>query len=178
MNTADSAPGYPPQTNSNLPPIIIQLPPPPPRKWWSRLIGTMLLFSILVNLLLFSAVQSQFTDTSGPREEYHSGDAMAVDKIAVLEITGNIMPPFTERILKGLEQAEEDDQVKGIAVIIDSPGGFVADSHQIYHKMTQVRKTKPMVVAMKRLAASGGLYVAMGAGPDAKIYAEPTTWTG
>lgn len=140
--------------------------------------GTFLIMSIMFNFAMFSMVSSQFVDTSGPSEEYHSGDSTAVDKIAVLEISGTIMSPFTERILKALEKAEKDEHVKGIAVIIDSPGGLVADSHQIYHKMTQVRKTKPMVVSMKRLAASGGLYVAMGAGPEAKIFAEPTTWTG
>ncbi len=179
MNTVNSTPANSLQPNGNLPPIIIQMPPPPPpRKWWSRLIGTLFLFSILLNLMLFSAVQTQFMDAGGPTEEFHSGDALAVDKIAVLEITGTIMSPYTERILKALERAEKDEHVKGIAIVIDSPGGLVADSHQIYHKMTQVRNTKPMVVAMKRLAASGGLYVAMGAGPEAKIYAEPTTWTG
>ncbi|MEX1230884.1 MAG: signal peptide peptidase SppA [Planctomycetaceae bacterium] len=165
--------------HGNVPPIVIHMPQPPPRRrWWSGIVGLILVLSILFNFALLSMVSSQFVDTSGPNEHFHSGDATAVDKIAILEISGTIMPPFTERVLKALEKAEKDEHVKGIAVIIDSPGGLVADSHQIYHKMTQVRQTKPMVVAMKRLAASGGLYVAMGAGPEAKIYAEPTTWTG
>ena len=65
-------------------------------------------------------------------------------------------------------------------LVVDSPGGLVADSHQIYHKLKEVRtkRNMPVYVSMGRMAASGGYYVAMGAGPDGKIYAEPTTWTG
>jgi protease IV len=61
---------------------------------------------------------------------------------------------------------------------IDSPGGFVADSHQIYHELYKLHAKKPVYVQMQRMAASGGYYIAMGAGPKAKIFAEPTTWTG
>ena len=86
------------------------------------------------------------------------------------------MPPFTKRVLKAIEQVEKDDAVKGVVLVIDSPGGLVADSHQIYHRLQQL--TKPIFVAMKRMAASGGYYIAMGAGEEATIFAEPTTWTG
>ena len=63
---------------------------------------------------------------------------------------------------------------------IDSPGGLVADSHQIYHALNELREAveMPVYVSMARIAASGGYYIAMGAGPDGKIFAEPTTWTG
>ncbi len=88
------------------------------------------------------------------------------------------MPPFTERILKSLERAEDDPEVRGVLLIVDSPGGLVADSHQIYHRLTRLREKKPVAVSMRRMAASGGLYVAMGAGPQGMIFAEPTTWTG
>lgn len=160
------------------PPIIVKTPRPPKRRWLTGLIAFLLLLSVLFNFGLLSMVASRFIDPSGPNEHFHSGEITSLDKIAIIEINGTIMPPHTERVIKALERAEEDDNVKGIALIVDSPGGLVADSHQIYHKMTQIRDTKPMVVAMKRMAASGGLYVAMGAGPNAKIFAEPTTWTG
>jgi len=68
--------------------------------------------------------------------------------------------------------------VKGVLLAVDSPGGFVADSHQIYHALQKLTKKKPVYVQMKRMAASGGYYISMGAGPQAKIFAEPTTWTG
>jgi protease-4 len=67
-----------------------------------------------------------------------------------------------------------------VVLVVDSPGGLVADSHEIYRELRRLwhEQNKPINVAMKRLAASGGYYVSMGAGPDGTIFAEPTTWTG
>lgn len=148
------------------------------RGWLVRLLFVALVISLVFNLALYSSYQEYFADVAPPEEKFHSGDVAADDKIAIVEIQGTIMPPFTERILKALERAENDDRVKGVLLSIDSPGGLVADSHQIYHKLSELRKKKPIYVAMKRIAASGGVYVAMGAGEEALIYAEPTTWTG
>ncbi|GAB4140592.1 MAG: hypothetical protein Tsb009_10020 [Planctomycetaceae bacterium] len=127
---------------------------------------------------MYSSYQEYFSASSGPIEKYHSGDVKSRDKIAILEMKATIMPPFTERLLKSIKRAKEDDQVKGAVLVIDSPGGLVADSHQIYHRLQELAKQKPIVVVMKRMAASGGYYIAMGGGSDATIYAEPTTWTG
>jgi protease-4 len=82
--------------------------------------------------------------------------------------------------LKAIEQARTDDHVKGVVLVVDSPGGLVADSHEIYHELRKLdeEKHKPIYVSMRRLAASGGYYVAMGAGPDGLLFAEPTTWSG
>ncbi|OYW12647.1 MAG: hypothetical protein B7Z55_18125 [Planctomycetales bacterium 12-60-4] len=77
-----------------------------------------------------------------------------------------------------IKHAAKSDDVKGVLLAVDSPGGFVADSHQIYHEMQKLSEKKPIYVQMQRIAASGGYYISMGAGPKAKIYAEPTTWTG
>ncbi len=64
---------------------------------------------------------------------------------------------------------------------IDSPGGTVTGSDYLYHHLTQLVEEKkiPLVVSMGAIAASGGYYVAMAAGPHPKtIYAEPSCWTG
>ena len=151
---------------------------------WTWLWFFMLCGSVLFNFgfcLIFSfAMSSADGDPNAPIESFHSGDETGADKIALVEITGTIMPPFTERTIETLKHIEEDDAVKAVIVVVDSPGGFVADSHQIYHqlKLLRERRNLPMYVAMTRTAASGGYYVAMGAGPEAKIFAEPTTWTG
>ena len=136
--------------------------------------------SIAVNVGMYSEYQSYFTASQAPAEKFHSGDKKAAAKIAVIRVRGTIMPPFTSRILKSIERAGEDDAVKGVLLTIDSPGGLVADSHQIYHALQKLRneKKKPVYVAMQRMAASGGYYIAMGAGESAPIYVEPTTWTG
>lgn len=150
------------------------------RKWRRRFwCATILLgVSLIANLVFWSDYDSYYAGSEPPAETFYDGDRDADAKIARIEIIGTISPPFTARILSALERAEEDEQVKGVLLIVDSPGGLVADSHQIYHRLERLRGKKPVVVSMKRLAASGGLYVAMGVGPDGLIYAEPTTWTG
>jgi protease-4 len=132
---------------------------------------------LLTLLLFFTGGES---DPNAPIETHYSGDELASDKIALVDVSGTIMPPFTERILDTLDAIEEDDSVKGVVLVIDSPGGLVADSHQIYHRLKELRSERdiPIYVSMTRMAASGGYYVAMGAGPEGRIYAEPTTWTG
>ena len=134
--------------------------------------------SVLFNVSLFSAYREYFASTEPPQERFHSGTAGSSNKIAILSVEGTIMPPFTERLLKQIEHVTKDDKVKGVLLVVDSPGGFVADSHEIYHRLQLLEEKKPIFVQMKRMAASGGYYIAMGAGAKGKIFAEPTTWTG
>ena len=153
-----------------------------PRQRWILvlLLFLMLSGSLLLNLTQFAVSVGTSDSGSGAIESLHSGNPDSDQKIALLHIRGTIMPPFTERILDTIDTIEEDKDVKGVILVIDSPGGLVADSHQIYHRLKKLREARnlPMAVQMTRMAASGGYYVAMGAGPAAKIYAEPTTWTG
>lgn len=145
-----------------------------------RILIGLLVTSIFLNLMfLFSAAaETAASAGSSVQSSHHSGTRFASDKLAVISFSGTIMPPFTERWLSQIEAATEDDDVKGVLLAVDSPGGLVADSHQIYHKLEQLRAKKPIYVAMQRLAASGGYYLAMGIGPEGKIFVEPTTWTG
>ncbi len=163
-------------------PHPLQLPPTiiieQKKSWWNWLAPVLLVLSVLMNILLLSSLGSYLGASSGPTEKYESGDVASPDKLALLEVSGTIMPPFTERTLKTIDVLQEDEAVKGVVLVVDSPGGLVADSHQIYHRLKQLSETKPIYVAMSRLAASGGYYVAMGGGPDGKIFVEPTTWTG
>jgi protease-4 len=140
------------------------------------LLLSLLLVSIVLNLWFILDPLSY----SPPRiaEQHLTGDKGAGDRIAVINFTGTISPPFTERWLKQLKQAAKDDTVKGVVMAIDSPGGFVADSHQLLREIQKLAAAKPVYVAMKRIAASGGYYIAMGIGENGRIFAEPTTWTG
>ena len=168
------------QTTS-APPIIIQQMPPQPlwvRRWFVRVLLIALAFSLLYCVRLSSEYHQYFDDGTSPTERYHSGDKSSENKIAVIEASGTIMPPFTGHLLDTIKKVQDDKQVKGVLLVIDSPGGLVADSHQIYAKLKKLSDKKPMYVAMKRIAASGGVYIAMGAGENGKIFAEPTTWTG
>ena len=147
-------------------------------RWWTRLLFVLFVLSALLNLILLVSSSAMVGGSASGNEVFVSGDKTSSDKIAIIEISGTIMPPFTARTLKTIDTLIADDNVKGVLLAIDSPGGFVADSHQIYARLLKLRQKKPIFVSMGRIAASGGYYVAMGAGPDGKIFAEPTTWTG
>lgn len=152
------------------------------RGWLSRLLGWLFWLVLLASLgwngWMYQSQRDYFARSQPPSERFHSGDRLAKDKLAIIKVTGTIMPPVTERVLESIQQAQEDDQVKGVLLAVDSPGGLVTDSHQIYHRLRELTALKPVFVSMGSLAASGGYYISMGAGPEARIFAEPTTWTG
>lgn len=116
------------------------------------------------------------------------GTAGVADKVALIEIDGAIARvqagglfgggvDMVERIRKELEAAAEDTNVKALLIAIDSPGGTVTASDQIWHMVTEWKKktTRPVVIHMGALCASGGYYIAV-AGDE--LLCEPTTITG
>lgn len=80
-----------------------------------------------------------------------------------------------ETVRKNLKKAKEDITVRGILLKINSPGGTVAESQEIYQLIMETKKTKPVFVSMGDVAASGGYYIASAAD---RIYACPGTLTG
>jgi protease IV len=76
---------------------------------------------------------------------------------------------------KILRRVESDSLVKGVVVRIDSPGGEVTASDEIWRQMNLLSKKKPVVISMSDAAASGGYYMAMTGDP---IVAYPATLTG
>ena len=107
------------------------------------------------------------------------------DKIALISMQGPISadesssligePDSAEGALKALERAIDDTSVKGVVLRINSPGGTVAMSQEIYQTVRRLRDKKPVVVSMADVAASGGYYTASAAD---RIYADPGTLTG
>src|SRR3954454_5077197 len=90
-------------------------------------------------------------------------------------IPGNVGDSMVDDLRAALRQARDDDRVKAIVLEIDSPGGEVTASDQIYNAVTKVRARKPVVVYMDSLAASGGYYIACG---GKYLMANDTTITG
>jgi len=146
------------------------------RRFAFRAAVLLLVLSVLLNLVQWG-LSYVYSPPAIP-ELFHSGVAGAADRIAVIPIEGTITPPFTARWMRQLDQAESDDSVRGVVLLIDSPGGLVADSNQLYRRVRQLVESKPVAVSMKRITASGGYYMAMGVGEKGRIFAEPTTWTG
>ncbi len=80
---------------------------------------------------------------------------------------------YSGYIVKQLKWAEENEAIKAVVLRIDSPGGSVVASNEIHQQMAAM--SKPVVVSMGELAASGGYYVAA---PADVIFANPDTLTG
>jgi protease IV len=74
-----------------------------------------------------------------------------------------------------LQSVADDSNIKGVIVRIDSPGGEVSASDEIWRQMNLLSKKKPLVISMSDDAASGGYYIAMTGDP---IVAYPGTETG
>jgi protease IV len=113
----------------------------------------------------------------------------ANQKIVVLEVNGVIQdavnpssiletPAYShKRFMKMLTYAGESNDVKGIVIRVNSPGGGVVESAEIYDRITEIQEKyeKPIYVSMGSMAASGGYYIST---PADKIFASPDTLTG
>jgi protease-4 len=105
------------------------------------------------------------------------------DKVGVIVAAGEILdgsqPPGTvggDSTSRLIREARRDDDVKAIVLRVDSPGGSVLASEEIYREVRAAQKAgKPVVVSMGDLAASGGYYIAASAD---EIWAHPATITG
>jgi protease-4 len=95
------------------------------------------------------------------------------DKIAIVEIRGVITQ--SSGIIEEIHQYLEDEAVKAIILRIDSPGGGVGPSQEIYREVMKIKSKKKVVTSMGSVAASGGYYVACASD---LIVANPGTITG
>ncbi|MEO0138037.1 MAG: signal peptide peptidase SppA [candidate division WOR-3 bacterium] len=93
--------------------------------------------------------------------------------IGVIEIEGIITS--SKKVVHHIKQFAEDPSIQGILVRVDSPGGGVAASQEIYEELRKAKQQKKIVVSMGALAASGGYYVSL---PADLIVANPGTITG
>jgi protease-4 len=95
------------------------------------------------------------------------------DKVGVVSVNGIIHDSM--EIMEQLEDFGRDDSIVAVVLRIDSPGGGVAASQEIYDAVLELKKKKKVVVSMGSVAASGGLLIACGAD---KIVANAGTITG
>jgi len=124
-----------------------------------------LLFFMLVLLALvgISSITSEWIAKQG-----------AENRIGVVNITGLISD--SQHIVNQIKQFGQDKRIQGIVLRIDSPGGSVGPSQEIYDEVLKTRKGgKTIYASMGTLAASGGYYIASAA---EKIFANPGTLTG
>ena len=108
-------------------------------------------------------------------------------RLAVIYAAGTILPgrsgdsPLGDEVMgsdtiaEQFRRAREDNSVKAVILRVDSPGGAAFASEVIRHELELTKQTKPVVVSMSDVAASGGYWIAMSAN---RIVAQPGTITG
>lgn len=94
------------------------------------------------------------------------------DYVARITVSGVIVEDKKRN--KALDDAADDADVKALIVVINSPGGTVVGAEQLYARLRDVAKKKPVVVSMGTLATSAGYYIALGAD---RIFAHEGTIT-
>tara|TARA_B100001142_G_C14319775_1_gene649917 strand:- start:51 stop:1817 length:1767 start_codon:yes stop_codon:yes gene_type:complete len=111
-----------------------------------------------------------------------SYDASIKDRIAVVYAKGPILyGEGSESIIaqgifvETLEELSKDDWIKAVVLRVDSPGGSALTSELIWRTIEKLKKSKPVIVSMGNVAASGGYYIAAGAD---HIFADPLSITG
>jgi protease-4 len=111
---------------------------------------------------------------SGNKRTSSTLQVVGADKIALVKLEGLLVT--SEHAVEELNAYAEDSSIKAIVLRIDSPGGGVVVSQEIYNAVKNARKAgKKVVASMGTVAASGGYYVAAAAD---KIVANPGTLTG
>jgi protease-4 len=111
---------------------------------------------------------------SGNKRTSKTLQVVGADKVALVKIEGLLVT--SENIVEELNDYADDSSIKAIVLRIDSPGGGVVVSQEIYNAVKNARKEgKKVVASMGTVAASGGYYVAAAAD---KIVANPGTLTG
>lgn len=93
------------------------------------------------------------------------------ERIGIIELNGVIVR--SKKVLKKLDDFEKDKRIKGVVIRMNSPGGGVAPSQEIFEAVKAF--SKPVYVSMGSVAASGAYYIACGA---KKVFANPGTITG
>ena len=98
---------------------------------------------------------------------------MQGERMALVSITGPIMDAGPT--VRWIRTLANDDDVRGVLVRVDSPGGGAAASQELYGALRRLAEKKPLAVSMGSMAASGGLMVSMA---GQRIFANASTVTG
>ncbi len=135
------------------------------QKW---LLGIFLGVFVLAGGIIFVMAMAALVSTSSMELSDSFGK-----RVGVLELSGVI--DDSQPFIRQIKTFQEDDGIQAVVVRVESPGGAVAPSQEIYQALAALREKKPVVVSMGSIAASGGYYVSCGAD---SIVAAPGTLTG
>lgn len=126
------------------------------RWFWGILISLAILaiFFVGISILFLSSIVS---DSEGEYEQVGKGNG----KIAVVNLDYTILT--SESIVRQFKKYGEDKKIKAIVLHVNTPGGGVAASQEMYEIIKRTKdKGKPVIVSISSLGASGGYYAACG----------------
>ncbi len=130
--------------------------------------GLVMLFFAMAVLMLSTAITTAGSDT------YEDVSGTGLEKVAIIEIDEPIVE--SREIIRKIKKYRNRSSVKAIVLRLNSPGGGVVPSHEIYEEVLRTRgRGKPVVASMGSVAASGAYYIACGANI---IVANPGSLTG
>ncbi|MEP6603204.1 MAG: signal peptide peptidase SppA [Spartobacteria bacterium] len=121
---------------------------------------------------------ARFREVQVEKGERGNNDRVALIVLRGLitsSIPGTVSDSMVDDMRTALQQARDDKNVKAVVLEIDSPGGEVTASDEIYNAVVKLRAVKPVVIYMDTLAASGGYYISCG---GKFLMANETTITG
>ncbi len=95
--------------------------------------------------------------------------------IGLITLDTDIWSRSAELVMMQLDEVRQNPNIKAIVIRVDSPGGAVVPSQQLYLELQNLRREMPVVASIESVAASGGYYIALAADP---IYAKPSSTVG
>lgn len=102
-----------------------------------------------------------------------SGAGLWSEAVGVIEVRGVIND--ADKIIDSIRRFAKADHVRAVVLRVESPGGGVTPSQEIYRELTRLREKKPVIASLGGVAASGGYYIASAC---STIVANPGTITG
>ena len=165
--------GGPPQADAPPPFPAYSFPPPPPpdrrsRAWLWVLIGGAAFFIFVLAVFAMVYVTMRAGDGQAALTGFGS-------RIGVVDLEGVIITP--SEVVKDLKRFGDDDSIKAIILHVNTPGGGVAATEEIYREVRRIQseKKKKIVASIETVGASGGYYVASGC---TKIFANKGSIVG
>ena len=129
-------------------------------------LATIGVFTVLITVAFFLLILWTTRGAITGPSIYHG------DKVGVVDIKGLITEP--EATIKVLRDFRYNQKIKAVVIRINSPGGAVGASQELYEEILRLDQEKPVVASLATVAASGGYYASLGA---RHIVANPGTVT-
>jgi len=132
-----------------------------------------LLFGVMMIILAVALIAGAMAFFRSMGWTAESMSALGKDKVGIVYVEDMIFD--ASDVIAFIQELKDDDKVKGVLLRVNSPGGAIAPSQEIYQAVADLNTVKPVVASYGSMAASGGYYCSV---PAELIYANPGSITG